>query len=593
MSFESAKRSFTKPQLVLIQGDNRDEGDSNGSGKSTLWDAVSWAIFGETVRGVKGDDVVNRLAGSDCRVTVGVIANGESYQITRHRKHSGKDANKALFGNRLRVEKFSKIVELGSIDATQTWLLNELGIDFELFRCTVLFAQEETFNFVSATDKKQKEILSKVKRLDFETSLKAVRSQIKELSDESQSIETKLAVLHSHQRAGLPDFKAESETWEASQAEKVKTKLEEIEEHKREQEEFKSKIVDVTKAQEVAAKIGEAVNKKRDERRVLRDKRDLIQRKIGFFRGKLKEIKDLGAKDQCPVCSQKISATSIGKHTDEIQAGLDQHEAMGKDLEANIDAIESELEEMSAKAERVREKIKENTTNTSSVGLKKFHIQRATDELNALRAEENPFTKKLAEAKDKLAKIEAAIEKFDGRMTELKAELPYLSFWENGFSDKGMKSFVFDSICSVLTAKANHYLGIMSDGFLTVTFDTQTKLKSGETREKFECLVMADGQKVPYEAYSGGEKTRISLAVDMALADIMSDAYGAGEFNVVVFDERDQYLDTQGRNYYLKLLKERAKTQTVFVVSHDSELKARFENVWTVVKENGVSAFSS
>lgn len=596
MSFEQAERKFDKPELILIQGDNRDEGDSNGAGKSTIWDAVSWAIFGETVRGIKNDDVINRQAGADCRVTVELVADGKPYTIVRHRKHSGKDANNSLLGNRLQVEQkiaktLSKTVELGSIDATQKWLLGEIGADFELFRCTVLFAQEETFNFVSATDKKQKEILSKVKRLDFEKSLKSVRNEIKALGEEIQTIDTKLAVLKSHQRAGMPDFEEELRAWEVARSKRVEEKLEEIKEHKREQEEFQSKVVDTTKAEEIIAKITKLNNEKKEERRSLRDKRDLLQRKIGYFRGKMKEIKDLGGKEQCPVCEQKVSKNSINKHLSEIEVGLKEHEGIEREINARMETIDNEVEELSEKEKRCFAKLKENMTNASSVGLKKAHIKKAIDELDRIKAEENPFAKKIEEAKEKMAKIEAKIVEIEGRRTELEQDLPYLNFWENGFSDRGMKSFVFDSICSVLTAKANHYLGIMSDGFLAVTFDTQTKLKSGETREKFECSVLADGQKVPFEAYSGGEKTRISLAVDMALASLMMDTYGAGEFNVVVFDEQDTFLDAQGRDFYLKLLKERAKTQTVFVVSHDSELKSRFETVWTVVKENGVSRF--
>jgi DNA repair exonuclease SbcCD ATPase subunit len=104
--------------------------------------------------------------------------------------------------------------------------------------------------------------------------------------------------------------------------------------------------------------------------------------------------------------------------------------------------------------------------------------------------------------------------------------------------------------------------------------------------------VVVDGEAVPYVAYSGGEKTRISLAVDMALCDLMNDSHGSS-FNIVVFDEQDMWLDSEGREAYLRLLRERAKHQRVFVVSHDGELKAKFDSTWTVIKEGRISRFAA
>ena len=56
--------------------------------------------------------------------------------------------------------------------------------------------------------------------------------------------------------------------------------------------------------------------------------------------------------------------------------------------------------------------------------------------------------------------------------------------------------------------------------------------------------------------------------------------------------EQTNYMDEKGREHFYKLLKERAKTQTVFVVDHSPDLQARIGTVWTVIKENGVSRFA-
>jgi DNA repair exonuclease SbcCD ATPase subunit len=75
--------------LLLIQGENQDDpsAKSNGAGKSSFPDALCWALYGVTARGVTGDAVVNEKAKKDCCVIV-VLQDGDIvYKIERYRKH--------------------------------------------------------------------------------------------------------------------------------------------------------------------------------------------------------------------------------------------------------------------------------------------------------------------------------------------------------------------------------------------------------------------------------------------------------------------------------------------------------------------------
>ena len=63
MSFGKAEISLTNCGYTLVSGINQsfeDMAKSNGSGKSSIWEAVSWVLTGETIRGTK--DVVNKFA---------------------------------------------------------------------------------------------------------------------------------------------------------------------------------------------------------------------------------------------------------------------------------------------------------------------------------------------------------------------------------------------------------------------------------------------------------------------------------------------------------------------------------------------------
>src|ERR1041385_8105436 len=79
---------LNQPGLILITGINKDakKANSNGSGKSSIFEALCWCLWGQTIRDLDADDVVNRKAKKDCAVTLTLIDGTDRYQISRHRK---------------------------------------------------------------------------------------------------------------------------------------------------------------------------------------------------------------------------------------------------------------------------------------------------------------------------------------------------------------------------------------------------------------------------------------------------------------------------------------------------------------------------
>ena len=62
--------------LNIITGHNKDKLDRrNGVGKSTIADAIYFSIFGQTLRELKKDFVVNNINQRDCDVTVNFEVN--------------------------------------------------------------------------------------------------------------------------------------------------------------------------------------------------------------------------------------------------------------------------------------------------------------------------------------------------------------------------------------------------------------------------------------------------------------------------------------------------------------------------------------
>ena len=601
LSYSRIERKFDagSGSLTLIEGINQDEGGSNGAGKSAVWDAIGWALFGETVRGLKADAVVHRKVGQDCRVTVTFLAGVDRYEVTRYRAHSGKDKGGAALGNRLMVHwwpdvvggsvETDEIVEMGTIDATEKWLLDQLGVDFELLRCTMLFAQGETFNFVDETDKKQKEILSKIKRLNLQRPLETTRKRITELGEKVADADRKVIVLKSHQIEKPEDaFKPEIAEWEEKRGLRVAEASGRMEQAKADIKELESKVddLDIDKARKGLRKL---LTEWEDKRKMIREAAKPHHDALAVAQAERRKAVSL-TNPTCGECGGPIDLKAAKLRVAELKDEIERLNTLTYRCIAAERKIDGEIATINEKLSSLRYRENEQEERAGRIKRAKVALIDAEVHLGNAKREKNPWLVKRDEAVAKQSQIVTKLASLEKEKAAWDDEFRYLKFWETGFSDKGLKSFVFDTICATLTRRANHYLTILTGGSVSIAFDTQTKLKTGGIREKFECLVMSDGVAVPYAAYSGGEKTRISLAVDMSLADLMTDHYGS-RFNVVVFDEQDTYLDRQGRQGYLQLLKERAKTQHVFVVAHDAEFKGMFDAAWTIEKKNGFSRF--
>jgi DNA repair exonuclease SbcCD ATPase subunit len=148
--------------LLLIQGQNNDNpsANSNGAGKSSVVDALCWAIYGVTARGLSGDAVVNRFEGKNCRVSIKFALNAKTYEIQRHRKHTkGK--------NRLHFTVDGDDLTLGTDKLTQDLIEKTIGCNLEVFTASIYAAQDNMPNLPAMTDKELKQLVEKAAGIEL------------------------------------------------------------------------------------------------------------------------------------------------------------------------------------------------------------------------------------------------------------------------------------------------------------------------------------------------------------------------------------------------------------------------------------------
>jgi DNA repair exonuclease SbcCD ATPase subunit len=577
MSYKKADFPIGKPGLYLIEG-------PNGVGKSSIPDAISWCLFGKTVRGLEGDAIVNRKIKENCKVEVKLTHRTYRYKITRYRKHHE-------FGNRLIYEKKGtitrdiKTVEMGTLAATEAALVDDLGIDFDLFQCTILFGQDSTFNFVNESNSEQKKILSKIMKVNFAGQHSKAKEELKTLASELIDYDKKLAVLESHRGDPAAKYSFDEADWETGHTYeilKAKTHTKTLYESMREIEKSitnrpreKFDELKVVIAEKMLA-MNTADKKARDAISTRRARVQSLHTEIGRHVNLMKA-------GICPTCAAPVDAKDCRSQVETLRVELEEAETKVTEAQAVIDKIDVKKNQYLGKKESINDALYEITTMESNLKRAKTDYAESKVALRDLQAETNPWTTKIEEERTRQGEIEAKLKELTLEVKDLRDREPYLKFWVEAFGDNGIKSFIFDVICSGLTEKSNSYLNKLSNGEISISFDTQKKLKSGEVREKFDCQVITNGEAVDYKAYSGGEKTRISRAVDLGLSKIMSDQYGS-EFNFVLFDEQTSYLNSEGRTLFFNLLRDLAKTQAVYVIDHDDALKAKFDQVIKIAK---------
>ena len=596
----------------------------NGSGKSSAFvEALCYGLFGVSIRGITKDDVINRFVGSNCHIGIPLMIGDDVARIDTYRKHK-KFKDSVIFSVNGQTKGFTG----NTSDQTRDNIARYLDMDYTSFTNAVVFGQAMAEYFSGLTDSKQKEIVERILGITWipraytiaTGEANDIRKEINSMQTELAVSETQLDKLINQLNSAVSEFNS-FEVERAKRIVKIQEATEALKPKPTSKQEQKIKdieelINDVDDHLVGREKVEAGLNQVMKELGGLSATQEMKADRVSKIKSKLANVSKLKVGTTCETCGQEIvDVESYVIHLKEEKKGLlediDKLDAQIVDIDQNkklgltkqkldYNQLDSEKKNLQEELDQEREVLNQiNLDNTKILG----QIESLIKEAENIGKEVNTFQPLM----DSLSKD---IDSTGAKQTELNSslhfknsELSYHAFWEEGFSNKGMKSLIIDSMIPQMNKWALTYARALGGKF-DVSFSTQKAIKSGELREKFYVKSENNLGAVVYDGNSGGEKRVIDTIVMFVLGDLAA-SRSSKRFSLLILDEVFERLDESICDSIMRVLKamvmdkdsrdEEFKDlpyrESIFVLTHLDYLKSKFSKKAKVSRESTYTTF--
>lgn len=174
-SYESLDYEVTDG-IHLIVGESASY-DSNGAGKSTAMEAIFWALFGKTTKGVSAADVI-RWGADKTWVRLTIDLEGKELVVTRSRTETSINLEVFLDGEEITGYTNTELSKR---------LEGMLGLTDKLFKALGYFSQEDLVLLSRATDGELKELFADIRGLGAYQAAAAEAGEIAREKEEKRS----------------------------------------------------------------------------------------------------------------------------------------------------------------------------------------------------------------------------------------------------------------------------------------------------------------------------------------------------------------------------------------------------------------------
>ncbi len=607
--------------LVLINGINKDtvSGDSNGAGKSAILEAVVWVLYGKTLRDIPADAVVNRFADSGAVVKLDFTVDDLPYQVIRARKHDE-------YGSGLFLYQGDTNLTLGTVKQTQEKLESILGMDFTTFTSSIVFGQGYASVFTTMKDADRKEVLEKILELNvFSKCLEEVKLDYRELEADTANLNSTLTTLYTTRDSLVQSIKSlkdkltqrkkeiKEEIKELNDA--IKANAQEGTQLKAKREALLVKLASIDDnlkeyrevIQPYIKEVEQLLNKSRGAYLSLDKQRELMEKKVKELQDRVDNITAEFLNKPCDRCGRVITEAELphvlasvlqeleinGQATkaliDQVKALKEEYQKYEKEYNSKLLEKDEKFDEFIKQRDILQRELNDVTAKLSRIveSLKRMKENKAEKESST---ELETITNLITEKQEELKQVIDAIKAHQEKLESFKSRKDVLSFWKNGFGNGGIKSWVINSYLDFINQRIQYYIQQLGYTDLIVQFVPVVATRGDNEVDRVELQVVNGSGGESYLANSGGERRRIDVAVLCALQDLVRSRRGKSA-NVLFLDEIFDTLDGAGIEAVVYLLGNfiHNNDDSIFVISHNSELKPYFDRVITVVKKDKIT----
>jgi DNA repair exonuclease SbcCD ATPase subunit len=341
----------------------------------------------------------------------------------------------------------------------------------------------------------------------------------------------------------------------------------------------------------------------------------------------------------CPTCSRTWSDDGSKKKIDELSDKLMGYETlidkgtkakvMLDDLRNKIDSKQAytkvmftdEMERLEATRMEIQDKIQEQNKKELAFNSETFYFnnqalkdfserqkeikKKHEAEQEQARGQTNLDRLALESVVNALKSFENAKARYDEVLSSLKGQEKYsqdlLQKVEEDLMDindklklcddakKAIKSYIScsfdDALVQIGEESTKIIRNIPNMVNATIQLEGIRETKEGRLKEEVNAVISVDGEVgVPIKSLSGGERSAVDLAIDLAVIDLIQQKTGKG-IDLFILDEPFTGLDTVSIEMALEMLKNSHINKRLLIVDHNPEVKQKLESKITVVRD--------
>ena len=611
-SIDRISLNLSDQGIVIVKGINNyeDLASSNGSGKSSVFEAIIYALFEETSSGDR--DIENRILGQGCSVVLKFSIDGVSYKIIRQSK-KGK-GTVVLYRNDEDISARNK-------SDTNKLIISILGINKAIFLDSIFLSQNAVTNLPSLSPTARKERLEILTNTDnainnFKTFLKE-----KQTMYESKHVDSQLEI---NKINGKEESLQQQKDKLQAQINDIKIQIEErnklgnIEDLDKQIQEYNIKINTINnqipeldnQIEMISKSINELKNEQKvyEEKRVnkdeevqnQRDKCNDLQKEITRVENIIsynnmdidrinKEIEEIKNSDTCPTCGRKydnVNEEHIQKVIEDKNKEIKEFENKNiennnyiKDLQLKLDKeievgknLKKEFENLNSLYNDKNEQVSEQQTNLINTNNQKTQllnsIQNIQVQIDAINKQKDNILKieiptNSKQYEDMVQDIDTQLNNLNKLKEDKNNELNELDNYINAI--KHCIQLVTKDFRTFLLKNSLSYLNKILKDYSSQLFSNESDLiYISENDNKLDIML----GNATYESLSGGEKTRVNIALLLAQKSL-ANMIGNISCNIIILDEILGYCDALAENNVINLItKELESLETIYMISH-------------------------